>query len=82
MIHVANLLYLVATLVPLFLSTIRRMWMLGVALVTSYGAAMFFFNDQVISVWCAFAAIESVVVLLIIRASSAAPAERIIPGVE
>lgn len=60
-----DLLYSIATIAPCFISTIKRMWILGVVITVSYAITQLFYADYVISVWCFFAAIISAIVTLI-----------------
>ena len=61
-----SLLYSVTTLIALFISGIRRMKWLGIAFIASYLFATIFYGGFVVSVWCYFAAVLSIVVLWII----------------
>lgn len=58
--------YAVATLIPLFLSSVRRMWLLGVLMAFSCLVTGIFFKEYLTSVWCFFAALISVVILWIV----------------
>lgn len=55
----ASLLYFMATVVAVFVSSLRHMAWLGTALVLSYTVARVSFAGNVISVWCYFAALIS-----------------------
>jgi len=55
-------LYLLSIIFTPFLSSIKRMWVVGLVTLISFLAAKLFFAHYVISVWCMFAAIISVVV--------------------
>ena len=61
-----TLLYCTATLITPFISTVKRMKWFGYILLVSYLFAILFYNGFVISVWCYFAAVLSVVILWII----------------
>ncbi len=63
----AESLYLLAIIVPAFISSIQRTFILGILLLTSFLVTKFYFNDYVISVWCFFAALTSILVFLIMR---------------
>jgi hypothetical protein len=65
--HVADMLYGLATIVPIFLSKIKRMWTFGVALSIAYLVTYIFYANYILSVWCFFSAIMSVFIYLIIR---------------
>jgi hypothetical protein len=58
--------YLLATLIPLFISGVRRMWIFGILVTVSCLVTGIFYREYLTSVWCFFAAIISVVILLIV----------------
>ncbi|OSZ79771.1 hypothetical protein CAP36_00460 [Chitinophagaceae bacterium IBVUCB2] len=66
MIVAFSMLYIAATIVTPFLSSIKKMKWLGVVFLASYLFAISFYRGFVISVWCFFAALLSFVVLWII----------------
>ncbi len=55
----ASALYFIATVVAVFVSSLRHMAWLGMALVVTYTVAQVSFPGNVISVWCYFAALIS-----------------------
>ena len=55
-----GLLYALATIAPLFFSSVRRMWCLGLLIFISYIISLVFYTDYIVSVWCFFAAIISI----------------------
>jgi len=59
-------LYALATVAPPFFSSIRRMWIFGLAIMASYIISALFYEHYVLSVWCFFASIISIVAYLII----------------
>lgn len=61
-----NILYLSTTVLPNLVSKVGKMWILGIINFITYFVSRIYFNERVISVWCFFAAISSVVILLII----------------
>ncbi len=63
--HLGGVLYVVATIVPPFLSSTRRMWILGAAILISYIITTIFYVDYIVSVWCFFASLISISVLII-----------------
>lgn len=65
-ITTSNLMYGLATILPTFVSSSRRIWLLGVCIILSYMATLIFFPENIISVWCYFAALISCVVYWII----------------
>ncbi len=66
MIVAFSILYIGATIITPFFSSIKKMKWLGIVFLASYLFAITFFNGFVISVWCFFAALLSFVVLWII----------------
>lgn len=60
-------LYAVATIIPPFLSRIKRMWILGTTILISYIITKLFYTDYVISVWCFFASVISLAVYAILQ---------------
>jgi hypothetical protein len=65
--HIVDTLYGVATIIPTFLSKTKRMWVFGLALVGSYLLAAIAYENYILSVWCFFAAVLSVLIYGIIR---------------
>jgi len=65
---IGGILYLAASAMPPFISTNRKMWILGGAVVLAYIFTEIFFTEYVVSVWCFFAAILSAMVLWILIA--------------
>jgi hypothetical protein len=63
--HVADILYGVATLVPIFLSKIKRMWTFGLAVFVAYLVTYIFYVNYILSVWCFFSAVMSVLIYFI-----------------
>jgi len=61
-----QLLYLLAAVVPLFLVTDRLLNILGLIIVLSLWVSSLYFNHALISVWCYFAAVASLYLLIII----------------
>jgi hypothetical protein len=61
--------YLVATLVPFFVSSIKRTYILGVIIGLSFIVSVIFFTLYLTSVWCFFAAVISFLIYYTIRAS-------------
>ncbi len=61
--------YAAATLIPLFISSARRMWLLGLLMASSCLVTGIFYKEYLTSVWCFFAALISLVIYFIITAS-------------
>lgn len=64
---VGTALYVTATVGPTFLSNIRYMRIMGTSLLLSYIVSILFYEEYLVSVWCFFASIISVLVYLIIQ---------------
>jgi len=60
-------LYFIPTVISSFLSTYRGVQLMGLAILTSFIVSKLFFKEELISVWCYFAAIISVVILFIMH---------------
>ena len=59
-----------------FISSIRKMWLLGAMALVTFAITAIFYREHLISVWCFFAAITSIIVLWIVyrmRAESQSP---------
>lgn len=67
----ALVLYLLATIVPLFISTLKKAYILGIALIISFTISAVFFIHYLTSVWCFFAAVMSVVIYFMVRDNEA-----------
>ncbi len=61
--RMTGILYFIPTVVSLFVSSVRRMTFLAVLILVSFISTKVFFEDYLISVWCFFAAILSLLVL-------------------
>ncbi len=66
---VAFVIYLVVTIIPLFISSIKRTHLMGILMFFSCLITAIFFTQYLTSVWCFFAAILSGVVYWILRDS-------------
>lgn len=62
--------YFIVTVPAVFMSGVRRMWVLGVALLLSYVVARSSFPGNVVSVWCYFAAIISIVIIYLLHSGN------------
>ena len=63
LVQSASLLYFIPTIIPPFLSILKRVWVLGLFLLVSYLVSKFYFADAIVSVWCLIAAFISFIVL-------------------
>jgi len=66
---IAFLLYLITSITPLFISSIKRTHLLGILMSISCLITILFFTQYLTSVWCFFAALISVVIFWILRDS-------------
>lgn len=64
---IASVAYVLATIVPFFVSSLPAMWLFGVALVASYAASYIWYMQHFVSVWCFFAALLSCLIYAIIK---------------
>ena len=69
LVDIAFLFYLASTVAPLFVSSVRRMWLVGILMTVSFLVTRIFFAQYLTSVWCFFAALISVVIYWIISES-------------
>jgi uncharacterized protein DUF6629 len=61
-----GIIYFIPAMFPTFVSTIKRMHLLGFLLLGSYLISRFCYKDYIVSVWCFFGALSSITVLYII----------------
>jgi hypothetical protein len=61
-----DILYGLVTIVPCFVSGVKKMWLLGVCFTASLIFSAWFYQAHLLSVWCFFAAILSIIIYLII----------------
>jgi len=66
LVHYSAILYFIATAAAPFISSVKKMWLFGVAIIISYIVTHIFFEDYELSVWCFFAAVMSAAVFIII----------------
>jgi hypothetical protein len=62
-----GLIYFLTTIMPPFLSTHKRMAMLGLFNLMSFAISFLFFDDYLVSVWCFFSALISWQVFLVMK---------------
>lgn len=62
--------YLCATLLPFFVSSLKRAYLMGLIMTFSFIVSAAFYREYLTSVWCFFAAIMSFVIFYIIRDSN------------
>jgi hypothetical protein len=66
-----KILYLLATTLPFFISSIPKMWTLGIGIGVTYGISAWWYQDHLLSVWCFFGAIISCLVFYVVHTNSA-----------
>jgi len=59
--------YGIATLVPTFLSKTKKMWIFGLAITISYIVTYIVYTNYILSVWCFFSSIMSIIIYFIVR---------------
>jgi hypothetical protein len=69
LVGIAFLFYLVSTIAPLFISSVRWMWLFGIFILISCIVTGIFFSQYLTSVWCFFAALISVAIYWILSES-------------
>ncbi|ADR20116.1 hypothetical protein MATR_22710 [Marivirga tractuosa] len=63
---IGGVFYLGSTAIPPFITSNKKMWVLGASILLAYVLTEIFYAQYVVSVWCFFAAILSAMVLWII----------------
>jgi len=77
LINIALPLYLVSTIIPLFVSSVPRMWLFGVLIAVACLVTVVFFAQYLTSVWCFFAALISVTIYWVLGGLEAESGARI-----
>jgi hypothetical protein len=72
-VHYALAVYMTVTIVPLFISSVRRMWIFGTLIAVSCVVTGIFYSQYLTSVWCFFAAGMSVAIYWILHAPAREP---------
>ncbi len=65
-ISVFGILYVITTTFSCMVSSTGKVWLLGIINIITYAFSKIYFGEHIISVWCFFAAISSMVILWII----------------
>lgn len=63
---ISSIFYFMPTVLPLFVSSFKRMWILGLAILSSFIITKIYFEEHLISVWCFFGALISGTILFIL----------------
>jgi hypothetical protein len=79
---ISGIIYGLATILPVFISSRRHMWILGTAIAASYAFTDFFYGFYTTSVWCYCAAMLSTIVVWILAGMHHPVAGRGVPVVE
>ncbi len=58
--------YVTATVIPSLISSTGKMWILGLLNFATFFVSKIYYNEHIISVWCFFAAISSVVIWYVV----------------
>lgn len=58
--------YFIPTVLSLFISSIKKIWILGITILVSFIITKIYFEGHLVSIWCFFAAILSILILWII----------------
>lgn len=66
LVRIAFAFYLASTIVPLFVSSFKRMWLFGILIMVSCIVTGIFFSQYLTSVWCFFAALISIAIYWIL----------------
>lgn len=64
---ITSVLYFIAVIFPGFISTVKHLKIVAVILLMSLLVSIIFFQDYLISVWCYFAAIISIILIFAIK---------------
>lgn len=81
LVWLSGLFYFIPTVISPLLSGRKRVPLLGLAIMASYFFTKIFYTNYVISVWCFFAAIISIIVLFIITEMNKTPVETMATGI-
>jgi hypothetical protein len=70
LVNIAFWFYVASTVSPMFISSVKRMWLFGILITASFVVTRIFFAQYLTSVWCFFAALISVAIYWILSESS------------
>ena len=62
-----GLFYFIPTVIPLFISSMKKLWIFGIAIVIAYIVTQLFYLKYALSVWCFFAAILSLIIYYVMK---------------
>lgn len=61
---ICGALYVICTIIPPVFSSVRKLWILALTILAAYIITMIYYEEYLVSVWCYFAAIISVLIYL------------------
>jgi len=67
LIGIGSTLYFIVTVFPSFISSVKKMWVVGFLILFSFLISKFYFDQYLISVWCFFAALVSFLIYFITK---------------
>jgi len=67
--------YFIVTVIPPFISGVKKMWLFGSSIGLAYVITHVIFEDYELSIWCFFAAIQSILVFIILFKLQQTPAK-------
>lgn len=82
LITLSGILYFICTVLPAFVTSINKMYLFGISIAISYFFSSIFFEHYIISVWCFFAAITSILVFFILFDLRKRYPEDVVSGIE
>jgi len=65
--YVIGVSYILVTIFPPFLSSVKKMWIVSIAVLASTVITGIFYKEYFVSVWCFFASVISVTVLIVLN---------------
>lgn len=69
--------YPLIVLLPMFISSINRVWIFGVLVTISYTVADYFYSETFVSVWCFFAALVSLILYKVLKDNASETAAKV-----
>ena len=66
-----EIIYPLIILIPVFMSSMKKVWIFGVLIAIAYGIADYYYQETFVSVWCFFAAMISLILYKVLRDNQA-----------
>jgi hypothetical protein len=66
-IRYSGIFYFIPTVIPALISTRKNAFLFGIIILTSFLLSKIYFEEYVVSVWCYFAAVLSILIFFLIR---------------